>query len=77
MSEANSSGWGALRRRYPHPLKLACARFRWPPHKGEAEWECASLMLVHEQQRWMFEQRFDALDELGGVVAVDDAVVEG
>jgi hypothetical protein len=37
MSEANLSGWGSLKRRYPHPLKLAVARFRWPPHKGEAE----------------------------------------
>ena len=76
MSGANSSGWGLLRRRYPHPLKLACARFRWPPHKGEAGRGWASLMLIHEQQCRVFQQRFDALDELGGVVAVDHAVVE-
>lgn len=32
--------------------------------------------LLHKQQCWVFEERLDALDELGGVVAVDHAVVE-
>ena len=32
---------------------------------------------IHEQGGGMFQQRLDALDELGGVVAVDHAVIEG